>query len=297
MRNMGGLRRYLPLTASMMGIAWLAIAGVPPFAGFFSKDEILSSVFTRAHGSPLASASLLGISGTTVLLVVYGLGLLTALLTALYMTRLMLLTFAGANRSGEASQRSLKAAPGMMTGPVIVLALLTMVGGWINLPGLLPLGPVGLLERWLLPVTGASAARLAGMPTVSHESEQLLLGVAVSVAAIGIGLAFMLVRYRGAVSDKARAVPSAGVALALEQAYGVDAGIDALLVRPFNVIARSLLTRGVEAGVDRAFSGGGTILARTAARVGARMQDGDVGKVAWMIVIGAVAVLAALAWQ
>src|SRR5207247_4361771 len=92
MRNMGGLRTYLPWTSTLMWIATLAIAGIPPFAGFFSKDEILGAVFTRIHNSTLAGATWLGIPGTAVLYACYVLGLAAALMTAVYMTRMMLYT-------------------------------------------------------------------------------------------------------------------------------------------------------------------------------------------------------------
>ena len=292
LRNMGGLSRFMPATAAAMGIATLAIAGIPPLAGFFSKDEILSSVFARAQGSPLASASLLGVPGTTILYAVYALGILTALLTAIYMTRMMLMAFTGANRTGEAEQAALHEAPAIMTGPVVVLALLTVIGGWLNLPALVPLGPTGLLEHWLDPVTGASGRRLAGAGHLPHGTEQLLLGIAIAVAVAGIG--FAIVRYRGAMTDKAHAAPETGLARVLESAYGVDAGIDAVLVRPVNAFANTVLARGLEAGVDGAYSAGGSLLSRTAALVGSRLQDGDVGKYAWMIAAGVLAVLAAL---
>src|SRR3712207_3223644 len=87
-RNMGGLRRALPITWATMWVATLAIAGVPPFAGFFSKDEILANVFGRAQDSLLARTSLLGIPGSAWLYLFYALGLITALLTAVYMTRM-----------------------------------------------------------------------------------------------------------------------------------------------------------------------------------------------------------------
>ena len=110
MRNMGGLKRYLPITWVLMWIATLAISGIPPFSGFFSKDEILSTVFARAHGSTLASATWLGIPGSALLYVIYAIGLAAALLTAIYMTRMMLYTFHGPSRTGdggrEASARS-----------------------------------------------------------------------------------------------------------------------------------------------------------------------------------------------
>src|SRR6266478_4936514 len=98
MRNMGGLSRYMPWTTGLMWIATLAIAGVPPLAGFFSKDEILTAAFARGTAQP-------------VWLVIWGLGLVTALLTAFYMTRLMLYTFHGPNRTGEEERGHLSEAP------------------------------------------------------------------------------------------------------------------------------------------------------------------------------------------
>src|SRR4051812_41609719 len=101
MRNMGGLKSYMPVTFTLMWIATLAISGIPPFAGFFSKDEILGGVFERAHESTLASSSLLGIPGSAVMYLAYVLGLAAAFMTAMYMTRMMLYTFHGPSRTGD----------------------------------------------------------------------------------------------------------------------------------------------------------------------------------------------------
>ncbi len=291
LRNMGGLRRFMPATFAAMTLATLAIAGIPPLAGFFSKDEILTSAFTRAQGSPLASASLLGIPGSMVLYMVYGIGILTALLTAIYMTRMLLLAFTGENRTGQAEQQALHEAPAIMTAPVLVLGVLTIVGGWLNLPKLLPLGPSGLLEHWLEPVTGASAVRLAGTTEVAHSTETMLIGIAVATALIGIGIAVAL--YRKPIADKAHSSPDTGFSGVLANAYSVDAGVDAAVVRPVNAFANAFLTRGVDVSVDRAFSAGGTLLSRLASVFGSTMQDGDVGKYAWMVAAGALAMLAA----
>src|SRR5205814_2033155 len=160
MRNMGGLRRFMPVTFGLMWIATLAIAGIPPFAGFFSKDEILGAVFTRARESALADAHWLGIPGSAVLYACYVLGLAAALLTAIYMTRMMLYTFHGPNRSGEKEREHLREATWVITGQLVVLAILSAIGGWLNLPKFLPLGPVGLLEKWMDPVVGESALRI-----------------------------------------------------------------------------------------------------------------------------------------
>ncbi len=292
LRNMGGLSRFMPITAASMALATLAIAGVPPLSGFFSKDEILASVFARAQASPLGASSLLGIPGSTVLYVVYGLGLATALLTAIYMTRMMLLAFTGANRTGEAEQQALHEAPSIMTVPVVVLALLTVAGGWLNLPALIAVGPSGVLEHWLQPVTGASATQLAGTAHLSHDTEVILVGVAIGVALVGILVAVF--RYRHQSEDKTHAPADTGLAGVLASAYGIDAAINTILVRPVSAFARSVLAHAVDGRVDRAFSAGGSLLSRTAALVGARLQDGDVGKYAWLIAAGALAVLGAL---
>src|SRR5206468_2254067 len=143
MRNMGGLKTYLPVTFALMWIATLAISGIPPFAGFFSKDEILSGVFARAHESTLASASLLGIPGSAILYLAYALGLAAAFLTATYMTRMMLYAFHGPNRTGESERPHLREAPWVMTGPLVVLGVLSVVGGWLNLPDLPPFSAMG----------------------------------------------------------------------------------------------------------------------------------------------------------
>src|SRR5256885_8192070 len=119
MRNMGGLARYMPWTAALMWIATLAIAGIPPFAGFFSKDEILGAAFAEAGVHPLWYAF-------------WAMGITAALLTAFYMTRLMLYTFHGPNRTGEHARDHLHEAPPVMTGPLVVLGLLTVTGGALN---------------------------------------------------------------------------------------------------------------------------------------------------------------------
>src|SRR6266542_502381 len=142
MRNMGGLRRHLPWTWALMWIATLAIAGIPPFAGFFSKDEILGAAFAEAGVRPLWYAF-------------WAMGLTAALLTAFYMTRLMLYTFHGPNRTGEGEREHLHEAPPVMTGPLVVLGVLTVLGGALNIPSLF--GGGARLEHWLEPVTAAAA--------------------------------------------------------------------------------------------------------------------------------------------
>ena len=292
LRNMGGLRRFMPVTALLMLLGTLAIAGIFPLSGFFSKDAILAETFARAHGSPLASASLLGVPGSTLLYIIYGVGILTALLTAFYMMRMLVLAFYGTNRTGTAEQQVLHEAPMVMLAPLLVLGLLTIAGGWLNLPALLQLGPTELLSSWLEPVTGASSRALAGEAHLSHETEYILIGVATFAAVAGIAAGWWM--SRGATTDKAHAEPDRGFAATLSNAYGVDELLDRLVVRPLDTLAATVLGKGAERGIDRVFTGSGTALMRVAGRIGTRLQDGDVGKYAWLLAVGALALLAAL---
>src|SRR5262249_10243732 len=150
------------------------------------------AVFARARESTLEKVSWLGIPGGALLYLVYAMGLAAALLTAIYMTRMMLYTFHGPNRTGEKEQSHLAEAPWIMTGPLVVLGVLSAFGGWFNLPSLLPLGAVGVLEHWMEPVVGpATSAVTGGAVEVAHSTEWALIGLAVAIAALGIIIAFV----------------------------------------------------------------------------------------------------------
>ncbi len=298
MRNMGGMRRYLPITWILMWIATLAIAGIPPFAGFFSKDEVLASVFERAHGSTLASAAWLGIPGSALLYVIYGIGLISAFLTAVYMTRMMLYTFHGPNRTGADEEKHLHEAPWVMTGPLVVLGILSVIGGWLDLPevitDLIPIGPRELMGHWLQPVVGTATARVsAGETHVAVAIEEILIGVAVLVAIAGI--AFAVVRLRpGRLVRKRDSVPERGFERVLVNKYFVDEGFDKAIVMPTYAISRNLLWRFVDNGlIDGLFVNGSAAVARGFGWLGSRLQTGNTGVYAWVLVAGVVAVLGA----
>ncbi|HEY0997459.1 MAG TPA: NADH-quinone oxidoreductase subunit L [Gemmatimonadaceae bacterium] len=295
MRNMGGLRKYMPVTFGLMWIATLAIAGIPPFAGFFSKDEILGSVFLRAHESTLAEAHWLGIPGSVVLYLVYFLGLAAALMTAIYMTRMMLYTFHGPNRTGEKEREHLHEAPWIMTGPLVVLGLLSLAGGWFNLPALIPIGPIGVLEHWLEPVVGASMLRVTNgtAPEATHATEYALIGAAVAIAILGIAFAVWKLKPARLV-PKAQAAPEEGFEKVLLDKYYVDEIYDAAVVQPTVSVSRGLLWRGVDTGlIDGLFVNGSAALARLVGWSGSQLQSGRVGTYAWVLVIGVLAVLGA----
>ncbi len=227
MRNMGGLRKFMPVTFILMWIATLAIAGIPPFAGFFSKDEILGSVFARAHGSTLADASWLGIPGTALLYAIYVMGLAAALLTAIYMTRMMLYTFHGPNRTGEKERSHLHEAPWIMTGPLVVLGVLSAAGGWLNLPEFFPRSARSRRSHhWLEPITGEAALRVTkgAEAHLEHSTEYLLVGIAIAIAAIGIAFAFARLKPE-ALKPKNESPASEGIDRVLEEKYFVDEGL------------------------------------------------------------------------
>jgi NADH-quinone oxidoreductase subunit L len=298
MRNMGGLRRFMPVTWVLMWLATLAIAGIPPFSGFFSKDEILASAFERAHGSTLATVSWLGIPGGTLLYIIYGIGLLSALLTAVYMTRMMLYTFHGPTRTGVEEEKHLHEAPWIMTAPLLVLALLSVVGGWLNLPEvithLVPLGPDDVLGHWLDPVVGSATARVsAGEVHASVSVEQMLIGAAVLVAVAGIVFAWARLKPARLVR-KSEYVPEQGFERIVAEKYFVDEAVDRGIVMPTYAISRSVLWKFVDNGIiDGVLVNGSAAVARGVGWMGSRLQTGNTGIYAWVLVIGVVAVLGA----
>ncbi len=293
MRNMGGFRRFMPVTWAMMWIATLAISGIPPFAGFFSKDEILGSVFAHATGSTLAEASLLGVGGSSWLYLFYALGLLTALITAVYMTRMMLYTFHGPTRTGEVESRHLREAPWTMTVPVVVLGLLSIGGGWLNIPELLGmLGPVGRLEHWLDPVVASAAERLGGGAALEHALELTLIAIAIAIAVVGIVGAVVLLR-PARLLPKAESPREVGIQALLADKFRVDELYDRFIVQPLLTASRRVLYRGLDIGIiDRIMVVGfGWSLPRFLAYLGSRLQSGLVSDYAWVMVVGVILVL------
>jgi len=277
MRNMGGLRHHLPWTWVLMWIATLAIAGVPPLSGFFSKDEILGAAFARGALVP----------GWYVF---WGMGLAAALLTAFYMTRLMLYTFHGPNRSGDAARPHLHEAPWVMTGPLVVLGVLSAVGGIMNLPELV--GGGERLAGWLEPVTRASAALWREVP-VGAATEWTLIAIAVVVALTGIVGALRLLKPEALVPARA-APPETGLGKLLWKKWYVDEIYDALIVRPVMWLSRQVLWKVVdEKLVDGAGVNGTAVVSRALGWLGSRLQTGELGFYVVLFVVGVVLVLRA----
>src|SRR5881296_2671869 len=277
MRNMGGLRHQLPWTASLMWIATLAISGLPPLAGFFSKDEILSAAFAQGAVRPIWYAF-------------WAMGIAAALLTAFYMTRLMLYTFHGPNRTAEHARDHLHEAPPVMTGPLVVLGLLTVTGGALNAPELF--GGHVFLEHWLEPVTSV-AQRLRPVVELASSTEWALVAGAVLVAALGIFGAFRLIKPE-ALMPARLAPPETGLARVLWKKWYVDELYDAIIVRPVMWLSREVLWKIVDARiVDGVLVNGTAAASRAAGWLGSRLQTGEVGVYVVLFVIGVLAVVGA----
>jgi NADH-quinone oxidoreductase subunit L len=275
MRNMGGLKQYMPVTFWLMLIATLAIAGIPPFSGFFSKDEILAAAFARGESNPMYY-------------LFYGMGVLAALLTAFYMARLMTMTFLGENRTGERERSHLHEAPWIMTGPLVVLGVLSAVGGILNLPPLV--GGGAALEHWLEPVT-APAAAFFRLEMPHGATEFFLVGAAVLIGAAGLVAGWKATLRRPAL-PAAEAPADTGLARVLYRKYYVDEIYDALIVRPTVWLSRLVLWKGVDQGmVDGAAVNGTAKLSRGLGWLGSRLQTGQVGVYVVLFLVGALWIL------
>jgi NADH-quinone oxidoreductase subunit L len=296
MRNMGGLKRFMPWTFWLMLAATLAISGIFPFAGFFSKDAILGTVFERARDSTLADAHWLGIPGSAILYVCYVLGLAAAFMTAVYMMRMIIYTFLGPSRSGDREREYLAEAPWIMTGPLIVLGVLSVFGGWLNLPRSIPIGPVEGLDRWLDPVVGESTLRITrGIATEAPASvEYSLIGAALLIAVGGIVLAWVMLKPDRLV-PKREARPEEGFERVLANKYYVDEIYDDAVVQPTVGVSRSFLWEGVDQGLIDGFmvSFMGQRVPQFVGWVGSQLQSGQVGTYAWVLVVGVLLVLGA----
>jgi len=270
-------------------------SGDPPDLDDRPAVAIVGARACSAYGSTVAQGLARELAAAGVVIVF---GLAAAFLTAIYMTRLMLYTFHGPNRTGEAERSHLHEAPWVMTGPLVVLGALSAFGGWLNLPELLPLGPVGVLDRWLEPVLGSSTARVAvaagGRTGESTSNEALLIGVAVLVGVAGIAFAYSRLKPERLV-PKRDAPPEHGFDLVLANKYYVDEGYDRAIVTPTWELSRNLLWRVIDNGViDSFFVNGSAAVARAFGWVGSRIQSGAVGTYAWVLVIGVLAVLGAV---
>jgi len=272
MRRMGGLKSKLPVTYWTFLIATLAIAGIPPLAGFFSKDAILAGVFEHER------------------YVLWGIALFTAGLTAFYMFRLVSLTFEGSFRGTGEQEHHLHESPPSMTAPLVVLAVLSFTGGWIGLPRVFGEGAdrfTAFLSPILLPL--ASAEEKAEH-ALSNGTEWLLMAVSVAAAVAGLLLArSWYVRRSGRPAEAIAASFPAAYALVAEK-FRVDELYDALVVRPFDWLAR-MLWKVVDVLIIDGILNAGAFLVELAGDLLRFLQTGNVRNYALTLFLGLVGLL------
>ena len=290
MRKMGGLRVYMPWTFATMGIATLAIAGIPPLAGFWSKDEILWKAFNASW-------------------VYWLIGVITAFITSFYMFRLMYMTFGGEYRGGAAQDAHGHDAhghddhshghghgephesPWVMLGPLVVLAVLSVFGGWVA-------GYNNHFEQFLAPVfQGASDVAQEASPEAGKSTlEYLLMVVSVGVAGLGWLLAYLLYSRRPELPARI-AASLGGLYQAVSNKYYIDELYAVLFVKPLVDGSTTILWHGVDQGIIDATVNDSADAARHVSDRARHMQSGNLRSYAGWIAAGAAVVIAYMVWM
>jgi NADH-quinone oxidoreductase subunit L len=269
-QKMGGLKNSLPTTYKTFVIGAFAISGIPPFAGFFSKDEILWKAFSSEYGSVL----------------LWALGVIGAALTAFYMFRLVSLTFEGEKRYGQDIHPH--EAPKTMTVPLIILALLSIVGGFVGIPE--SLTGSNVIEQWLEPVFAPAYDRLRMAPHSIEVTEYLLMILSVGIAAAAIYAARVVYLRRKELVEQWKA-KYALVYRWLWNKYFVDEAYDALVVTPTVKVSEGFLWKGIDIAVIDGIVDGSAKLVASIAQGIRRIQTGVVQQYATIFVGGIVFIL------
>ena len=324
MRKMGGLRKYMPWTFATMLIATLAIAGIPPFAGFFSKDEILWQAFSSPHGSKIF----------------WALGACTAFMTSFYMFRLIFLTFTGEYRGAQPKAHTAAAghsnphhvepseehhdeegdphahthggkpheSPWMMLGPLVILGILSVVGGWVGIgnrfehfldPVILRVANVQEAEH-----TAAHNAEPGATPVTEGEGEQageskgvenLLMGVSVLIAFAGLGLAWLMYVKKPELPERIADSFSGLYNLVLNK-YWIDELYGAVLIGPLVALSRGVLWQSIDQKLIDGTVNNSAAATGDISSVVRRQQSGLIRSYAGWIAAAAAVVVAYMVW-
>ena len=263
--KMGGLRKEMPWTFRTFLIGTLAIAGIPGLAGFFSKDMILAAVFHSPNfGKPL-----------------WAVGVIVAGMTSFYMFRLLFLTFAGRPRYTHEDVHHVHESPAAMLLPLILLAVLSVVAGYVGIPP--ALGGHERIAEFLDPTPVAEVGGVA--------LEWILMATSVAAAGLGLFLAYTFYVLRPELPARVSASVSALYSI-LTNKYYVDEIYEAIIVLPIVVSARQLLWQFIDVGIiDGAVNGIGTLV-RSSADGLRRMQMGYVRAYAGWILFGSILIIA-----
>jgi NADH-quinone oxidoreductase subunit L len=278
MRKMGGLKSFIPWTFLTMGIATLAIAGIPPLAGFWSKDEILWKAYQTSA-------------------VYWGIGVVTAFITSFYMFRLLYMTFFGDYRGAQVDAHGHGShgndahghgepheSPMVMLVPLMILAVLSLVGGLVGIGN--------RFENFLAPVFGS----MEGAEGTSHGTELLLMGVSVAVAFLGWWVAYLLYYKRPELPQRI-ADSLGGFYQTVVHKYYIDELYAAVFVKPLIDGSTRILWQGVDRNIiDAAVNEAGDGARHVSDEV-RHMQSGNIRSYAGWIAAGAAVVIAFMIWM
>ncbi|WP_138479440.1 NADH-quinone oxidoreductase subunit L [Dyadobacter bucti] len=269
-RSMGGLRKKLPVTFLTFLIATIAISGIPPFAGFFSKDEILAHVFERNK-------------------LLWVIGVLGSLMTSFYMFRLLFLTFFGTFRGTHEQEHHLHESPASMTVPLIILAVLSALGGFIGVPE--ALHGTHHLAEFMSPLYDAARQvnPTAFEPTaLSHSEEYLLMGVSVAVALVSAIVAYVMYVQKAAVPAPDSQEKS-GLQKLVYNKYFVDEIYDSVFVKSIKTLSNILYSFG-EFFIDLIVNATVRVISFLAGLL-RKTQTGSTGDYVFAMVLGIVVIL------
>jgi len=260
MRNMGGLKKYMSITNITFLLGCIAIAGMPPFSGFFSKDEILAAAFAK---NPI----------------LWGIGVLGAMMTAFYMFRLYAMTFLGKFRGTHEQEHHLHESPKAITFPLIALAILAVIGGWVGIPEIFMHGG-HKLEAFLEPVFAQSNA-IAAKHVMSHNTEFLIMGISVLLSLLS--LLFALKTFSKYTRENEK--PATGLTRVLENKWYVDEIYNKIITHPLKSLSLFFNNTIEKKGIDGLVNGTGKFV-----NYGSRqlrwLQSGQVGAYVLLMVIG-----------
>lgn len=260
-RKMGGLKKYLPITHLTFFLACLAIAGIPPFSGFFSKDEILAAAFAK---NP----------------VYYFIGVGGSLLTAFYMFRLYALTFLGKLRGTQEQEHHVHESPWQMTLPLIILAVLSVVGGFIGIPEVFAENAHSL-EHFLAPIF-AESAKIAGLHHLEASQEYLMMGG--STVAIILVIFFAVKKYT---TYQYSEEENTGLSKVLERKWYIDEMYDTIIVNPLNGLGGFFKNIVEKSGIDGLVNGVGRLVSYSSRQL-RLLQSGQVGNYILIMVLAMV---------
>ncbi len=292
MRKMGGLRKKMPITFITMLIATLAIIGFPGFSGFFSKDEILWKTFScTSFATPEVNIFL------------WLVGALAAALTAFYMFRLMFMTFFNECRASEEVQHHIHESPKSMTIPLIILAVLSTIGGYIGVPA--SLGGSNLIEHFLEPVMGlgpdkllhgaghAAVAMHAAAETAVHHSfttEYMLMGLTILIVFCGIFVAYMMYMKKRSLPESLAANNPFSYRVLLNKWY-IDELYEKLFIKPLHGLSM-FLWKGVDVVVIDGLVNSTARFFMKCGTSGKTVQTGQVQRYAVSFLVGAFVLIA-----